>query len=263
MRYILPHLSVAQRGYSSSVDRWEIVNAILYKFKTGVAWYLLPVNSLISSGHIQYGAVFHHFRKWTKDGSWQQVWIKLLGQFKSLLDLSTAQFDGTHTPCQCGGQQVAYQGRKKAKTTNTLWLTDKQGRVVAFCPPLAGNHHDVYQIDQQLASMVDTLQQASISVEGLFINADAGFDSATLRRICHQLGIHLNAPSRANNNQQIEQYNCFDELMYDSRYVVERTNAWMDADRSFIIRYDTTISRWTAWHYIACIKHWINKVIKV
>lgn len=41
--------------------------------------------------------------------------------------------------------------------------------------------------------------------------------------------------------------------MYQERFVVERTNAWMDAFRPFLNRFDVSIASWTAWHYIFAI----------
>jgi hypothetical protein len=35
-KYIVPHLSKAKRGYECKAELWEVVNAIFYKFKTGV-----------------------------------------------------------------------------------------------------------------------------------------------------------------------------------------------------------------------------------
>lgn len=34
-KHFIPYLSQAKRGYCSRVPLWEIVNAIIYKFKTG------------------------------------------------------------------------------------------------------------------------------------------------------------------------------------------------------------------------------------
>ena len=45
-KYIIPYLSVPKRG-GTKLKLWEIVNAILYKLKTGVHWHLLPIKSLI------------------------------------------------------------------------------------------------------------------------------------------------------------------------------------------------------------------------
>lgn len=40
-----------------------------------------------------------------------------------------------------------------------------------------------------------------------------------------------------------------DEL-YRKRYIIERTNAWMDSFRSVLVRHDTTLTSWEAWNYI-------------
>ncbi len=41
--------------------------------------------------------------------------------------MSSIQLHGTHTPVKRGGQAVAYQGRKKSKTSNMLILIDSLG----------------------------------------------------------------------------------------------------------------------------------------
>ena len=40
---IMPHLSTAKRGYITKSDLVVVVNAILYKLKTGCQWKFLPV----------------------------------------------------------------------------------------------------------------------------------------------------------------------------------------------------------------------------
>lgn len=45
---ILPHLSKAKRGYVTQSCLIEVVNAILYKLKTGCQWAFLPVEALFS-----------------------------------------------------------------------------------------------------------------------------------------------------------------------------------------------------------------------
>ncbi|MBD5309659.1 MAG: transposase [Bacteroides sp.] len=39
----MPYLSLAKRGYTSQFDLVEVVNAILYKLKSGCQWRLLPM----------------------------------------------------------------------------------------------------------------------------------------------------------------------------------------------------------------------------
>ena len=42
-----------------------------------------------------------------------------------------------------------------------------------------------------------------------------------------------------------------DEELYAERYSVERTNAWMDSYRTLLNRFDTTVSSWESWNYLA------------
>lgn len=63
---IVPHLPKPKRGFTSKAPLYEIVNAILYKLKTGVQWAYLPVESIFSKTILHYKTVFGHYRKWCK-----------------------------------------------------------------------------------------------------------------------------------------------------------------------------------------------------
>lgn len=65
---ILPHLSIAKRGYVCKVEIVEVINCILYKLKTGIQWRFLPLKELFSDVVLSYKTVFYHFRKWCKNG---------------------------------------------------------------------------------------------------------------------------------------------------------------------------------------------------
>lgn len=263
-RHFLPYLSTAKRGYKSSVPLWEIVNAILYKLKSGVQWSLLPCKSLIRSNKIKYGAVYHHYRKWVNDGSWQRAWQAMLKMNKHFLDMSLTSLDGTHSPAKKGGEGVGYQKRKKCKTSNTLWLTDRKGNVIGFLPPLSGKHNDLYQVETGLRAQIEEWKKVGVSVDGLFMNADAGFDSKGLKAVCSEHGIFLNNPLNQRNSKVFtEEGYIFDELMYEERYTIERTNAWMDSWRSLLNRFDTSIESWTAWHSIFAVCSWCKYLLKV
>ena len=96
--------------------------------------------------------------------------------------MSSVDLDGSHTPALRGGEQVAYQGRKKRKTTNALYLTDRQGLPLAMSSPIEGNHNDLHQIKKRVTNIIDSLHQSNIRVDGLLLNADAGFDSVEFRQ---------------------------------------------------------------------------------
>lgn len=258
---ILPHLSTAKRGFETKSCLIEVINSILYKLKTGIQWHMLPVESLFSDVVLSYKTVYWHFRKWCKNGEWESAWLHILKDYKSNLDLSTSSIDGSHTRALRGGEEVEFQTRKMSKTTNALYLTDNQGIPIAMSSPVSGNHHDLYQIDNHLDELFQTLNKANISTNGLFVNADAGFDSKEFRRKCFEYGIITNTavnPRNGTNDEII----IFDEILYEQRYTIERTNAWMDSYRTLLNRFETTVSSWKAFCYIAFITIFLKKIYK-
>ena len=57
------------------------------------------------------------------------------------------------------------------------------------------------------------------------------------------------------------QIHFLDEKLYRERYAIERTNAWMDGFRSILSRFDTTISSWKGFNFLAFIVIAIKKFI--
>lgn len=245
----MPYLSTAKRSYATKSCLLEVVNAILYKLKTGCQWSLLPVKSLFSGKVLTYGAVYHHFNKWSKTGEWKSLWIKLLDKHRVELDMSSVDLDGSHTTALRGGEEVGYQGRKKRKTTNALYLTDRQGLPLAMSCPKSREHHDTHDIEKNINGMFRDLRKSNIRVDGLFLNAEAGFDSDALRQILRQKDVFANIclNKRRKNTDGI----LVDDMLYAERYSIERTNAWMDSFRTFLNRFDTTVTSWAAWKYLA------------
>lgn len=246
---ILPYLSTAKRGFKTKSCLIEIVNAILYKLKTGCQWEYLPVEALFSETVLGYGAVFYHFNKWRKAGEWKEMWLSLLDKHRREFDMSSVDIDGSHTAALRGGGECGYQGRKKRKTTNALYLTDRQGLPVIMSAPKSGEHNDTHDIENVIESMFDDLNKANISVDGLFLNADAGFDCDILRNCLDKNGVIANICISKRRTETDNIY--IDEELYAQRYSIERTNAWMDSYRTILNRFDNTVSSWEAWNYIA------------
>ncbi len=256
---IIPHLPKSKRGYVTKSKLSEIVNAILYKLKTGVQWKLVPVESLFSNVVLSWQSVYHHFRKWSKASAWNDCWIHLLSKYKSGLDLSSSDLDGSHSKALRGGEEVGYQGRKKCKTTNAIFLTDRNGVPISMSKPIAGNHHDVFEIKAAMNHILLRMDKADISYNGLFMNADAGFDCIELKALCSENEIILNVDENRRNNQDSD--NFFDDKMYDDRYMIERTNAWIDTYRSVLTRFDTTITSWESLNILACVVICLKKLV--
>lgn len=98
----------------------EVVEAILYRLKTGCQWRELPTKHFFEV-HYSWNSVYQHFRRWCKDGSRERIKEKLFEKYRKQLDMSSSQLDGSHTVAKRGGESVGYQGRKKSKTGNMFF----------------------------------------------------------------------------------------------------------------------------------------------
>src|SRR3954447_6789179 len=166
-----------------------------------------------------------------------------------------------HGRAKQGGEAVGYQGRKKATTTNTLFFADQQGLPIAMAEPQAGNHNDVHEIKSLFEQMCKLLEDAGISLKGVFMNADAGFDTAELRAVCADKEIEANIADNPRNTQEpSEQYQYFDEQLYKERFVIERANAWLDGFKGLLVRYEKKIKSWMAQHWMAFCTLLLRKV---
>ena len=148
--YILPHLTTARRGYVSKTPLRGIVNLILYRLHTGCQWDRLPVSREASErerrNEPSWQAVYDHWRKWSADGSLERIWQSSIEHIRHELNMTQMNLDGSHAIAKKGGESVAYQRRKRAKTSNILLLTDKNGYLIACTRIVAGHHHDAFNL---------------------------------------------------------------------------------------------------------------------
>ncbi len=60
---IVPNIPMPRRGFPPRVALSEIVNAVLYKMKTGVQWGYLPVTSLFSARALTWARCLPSFQE--------------------------------------------------------------------------------------------------------------------------------------------------------------------------------------------------------
>ncbi|MDO5616593.1 MAG: transposase [Cruoricaptor ignavus] len=90
-----------------------------------------------------------------------------------------------------------------------------------------------------------------IGTEGLFLNADAGFDSENVRVYCAKNQIIGNIDFNKRNGTISDREEILDKELYKRRFVIERMNAWLDGFKSLLIRYETKQNNWRSLHLIA------------
>ncbi len=251
--YFVQFLPIHEKGRKIKVPRWRIVKAILYKLKTGIQWCNLPMRQFFGFVRYSWESVFYHYNRWCKLESWARVYTELLKKSKKYLDMSSVNFDGSHTPAKRGGQQVGYQGRKKTKTTNMLILTDNQGTPIGWSDPISGEHNDSYELTKIASKIFFDMERIGFSCKGLFLNADAGFDTKDFRSLCYTKDIipNIDKNKRRGIKDKNEDMYVFDKQLYDRRFVVEQLNAWIDGFKTLRVRYETSSQNWMQLHCIA------------
>lgn len=169
------------------------------------------------------------------------------------MNLSELNLDGSHAIAKKGGEAVAYQGRKRAKTTNILPVTDAQGFIVASTRPIAGNHNDAFQLKTHLQDAFKSMKRLGLDFQGAHFNADSAFDTKAARKVCFNHGVIPNMAENKRNRKRAKRgrTRLFDPDVYKRRFTSERSFAWIDKFRALLIRFDRSNTYFMGGHYIA------------
>lgn len=254
--HVNPYLSKAKRGFVCKIPLHKVFNYILYRLHTGCQWDQIAIDpdpQRSRKKEISWDAVYYHFRKWSRDGSFKQVWQNSIEAVRDLLDMSELNLDGSHTIAKKGGESVVYQGRKKAKTSNILPIFDKKGYVLASTDILAGKHNDAFNLKPHLQSAFKWLKAQALSIRGSFFNADSAFDTKEARKVCFNHKLLPNIPENKRNRKQTKPgpKRLFNQEVYKRRFTAERSFAWIDKFRALLIRFDRRDIYFLSAHYIA------------
>lgn len=104
-RHIKPHLSVGSRGPRTKISNYKIFNHILKVLHTGTQWYNLDTGR----DRVSWQTIYHHFYRWSIDGSFEQVFVASLGWLAEhdFLDLVALHGDGSNAVAKKGAAESA------------------------------------------------------------------------------------------------------------------------------------------------------------
>ena len=98
---------------------------------------------------------------------------------------------------------------------------------------------------------------------GLFLNADKAFDDTSLRQACAERDIKANIPrNRRAAAWQTDDDTPLDPELYRRRLVIGQLNAWLDGFKTLLVRHETCLENWLAFHGLAFVVLLLRKIAR-
>jgi putative transposase len=231
-------------------DRRPILNAIIYRFRTGCQWNHLPK---VFGDDSKIHRVFQH---WVRLDIFEKIWAELLTECDELAQVQWEwqAADGWLGKARMGGDKIGPNPTDRAKNgTKKSLLTDGAGGPLSIViAPANVNDHKL--LEETLDSIVVERPNAT-RAKPQHLCLDKGYDNELSRQIVkeHRYKDHIRRIGEDN----------LDKKKYPARrYVVERTLAWLSKCRGLLIRYEKKSENYLAQVQFACALLWYRRLLR-
>ena len=233
-------------GRPRSLDMRQVINAMLYMVVSGVQWRMLPQE------YPNWKSVYHYFRQWQKEGTWQRIHDTLRAQVRQKAGrhkhptagcLDSQSVKTTQIPGIRGydkGKQV--NGRKRHLLVDTVGLLLAVVVTAASVSDPAGAR----LLFQRLGGGCKKLRR---------IWVDGGYRGQLLTWVLLHCTFLLQPILRSDDHKGF--------VVLPRRWVVERTFAWLTQCRRLSKDYEVLPEASEAWIYIAMTRLMIRRLAMV
>ncbi|MFC8957530.1 IS5 family transposase [Streptomyces sp. NPDC057101] len=262
--FVRPLLPVSLRGRKRLDDR-RVLNGIVWKFRTGVAWRDVPE---------RYGpwATLHtRFRRWAADGTFDrmlraaQAKADAAGDIEWLVSVdSTIVRAHQHAAGARKGLRDPALGRSRGGLTSKIHLAcDGRGRPLAFVVT-GGNTNDCTRFTAVMEAIrVPRTGPGRPRTRPDHVLGDKGYSSKAIRTWLRRKGIAHTIPERADQVRNRARRGsrggrppAFDREVYKGRNVVERCFNRLKQWRGIATRYDKNAESYEAAVTLASLLMW-------
>lgn len=238
-KLLQPMLPARKKRGRPPTDARRFINAIVYILKGGIRWRLLP------AGFPPWQTVYHTFRRWITDNTWQSIHDRLRAMVRNAAGKdcrpTAAILDSQSIKSDPHGGIVGYDAAKRINGRKRHLLVDTQGMLLGVAVTAA----DVPERDGARTLLERVLQWFKwlrlMSVDSGYTGPDFAQWVQTIRP-----KLEVQVVKRSDDIKG------FKEL--PRRWVIERTFGWFMRQRRLVRDYEITESSATAWIDIAMIR---------
>ncbi len=233
-------------GRPRKTDLREVLNAIFYLTHEGCTWRALPHD------FPPWRTVYNYFDRWKRDGTWDRVIDLLRVRLRKAAGRElwprVACLDSQSVKTAYSGQEVGTDGGKKVRGRKRHIVVDTLGLLLAVVVTAA--HVDDARAAQRLFDQMPSKKVARLEA----VQADNKYHSPDLDRWLriHHRGYEIVVLSREAGERRF--------VPLKSRWVVERTFAWLGRYRRLSRDYEHTPSSSAAVVKIAAIHHYLRRL---
>jgi len=201
--------------------RREVVNAILYRTRTGCQWRYLPHD------FPDWQSVYHYFQLWTKDGTWKRLHDELRRAVRVKAgrnpEPTAAILDSQSVKSAGEALERGYDAGKKVTGRKRHLLVDTLGLILVICISTADiqDRDAATQVLPAAAKEFPTLTK---------VWADGGYQGPRVKSAGVKANLDVEIVKRSDSMKGF--------VVLPRRWVVERTNGWISRDRALAKDYE-------------------------